>query len=582
MSSSSSFDEYTTRCLEFLVPLFHAADVTLAQLAKHAEHRASPTREDVIKPTPHSAPSNSDTGGDLFTFVTPLADQRDDESHPSEDVHTTRREGHQDRQMCDQVRFDDFELHMSETHPSDLPTTSEAPFYHTRVSSGDDVVLHCNTNRMLGQGVLSRVYAGRLSCSSPIAQTRSGGHSRAATFHDFHDESTMDRDRHNTSRNEQGVLTRDVAVKVWYEPRRRWRDADEFADFWCTLFRMAGSHEGLMDAYGIHVSAAIPRHGGRQGRCEEAYLCCQIVSELGRGGSLDRRVEQRERLAEAEIRAILVDVVATMDWMHRHAGRCHNDVKPHNIVDTSATAAFVHGREGTSSATSPSVRYKLIDWSSSSVLTSRSEVHSKLCHMWRMHLQGEHDSATTRGESRELARMREQSEDRPPLLGTVAFMSPEGCLGLPGSAAGDVWSLGITVFYLATGRVPWTAMEAAVPELIVHHVRHRFRRGCLFPFQCAARSTAADIVSERGKERCVCAQALHDRRGKAHNTAAAAAADGASKEEETPVEGLLLDEMEDHSSYSVELRSFVHMCLADDPLQRPTCEALLKHPFLQR
>ncbi|CAJ1432699.1 unnamed protein product, partial [Effrenium voratum] len=42
-------------------------------------------------------------------------------------------------------------------------------------------------------------------------------------------------------------------------------------------------------------------------------------------------------------------------------------------------------------------------------------------------------------------------------VGTVTYMSPERCLGQDYSFASDIWSVGMVIFELSTGRYPFSA-----------------------------------------------------------------------------------------------------------------------------
>merc|ERR1719263_1951250 len=45
-------------------------------------------------------------------------------------------------------------------------------------------------------------------------------------------------------------------------------------------------------------------------------------------------------------------------------------------------------------------------------------------------------------------------------VGTVTYMSPERCLGEEYSLASDIWSVGMVIYELATGRYPFTNIES--------------------------------------------------------------------------------------------------------------------------
>ncbi|MFE6186111.1 protein kinase [Streptomyces sp. NPDC056465] len=57
-------------------------------------------------------------------------------------------------------------------------------------------------------------------------------------------------------------------------------------------------------------------------------------------------------------------------------------------------------------------------------------------------------------------------------LGTVAYAAPEQARGEPTTEASDVFSLGATLFYLATGRPPYTDMEELAPLELLLRAAH--------------------------------------------------------------------------------------------------------------
>merc|ERR1739848_805428 len=52
-------------------------------------------------------------------------------------------------------------------------------------------------------------------------------------------------------------------------------------------------------------------------------------------------------------------------------------------------------------------------------------------------------------------------------VGTVTYMSPEQCLGNDYSLASDIWSVGMVIYELATGKYPFADLSS-FPELFDH------------------------------------------------------------------------------------------------------------------
>ena len=69
-----------------------------------------------------------------------------------------------------------------------------------------------------------------------------------------------------------------------------------------------------------------------------------------------------------------------------------------------------------------------------------------------------------------LARMTEEASSTGPslVMGTPAFMSPELCQGLPLDGRSDIYSLGVVLYQIVTGRLPFETRAAA--EAIYKHV----------------------------------------------------------------------------------------------------------------
>ncbi len=69
-----------------------------------------------------------------------------------------------------------------------------------------------------------------------------------------------------------------------------------------------------------------------------------------------------------------------------------------------------------------------------------------------------------------LARMTEEASATGPslVMGTPAFMSPELCQGLPADGRSDIYSLGVVLYQVVTGRLPFETRAAA--EAAYKHV----------------------------------------------------------------------------------------------------------------
>ncbi len=134
-----------------------------------------------------------------------------------------------------------------------------------------------------------------------------------------------------------------------------------------------------------------------------------LVMEFLPGGSLAQRLAAGERLAPVQIRRMGLDLIGGLETAH-HRGVVHRDVKPANIFfDARGTA-------------------KLGDFG--------------VAHLVDL------GQTQTGG-----------------LIGTLAYMSPEQITGAPISIAADLYALGITLFEVVTGRLPFLG-----PDFVAQHL----------------------------------------------------------------------------------------------------------------
>ena len=134
-----------------------------------------------------------------------------------------------------------------------------------------------------------------------------------------------------------------------------------------------------------------------------------LVMEYLPGGSLAQRLAGGEKLAAPQIRRMAFDLIAGLEAAH-HRGVVHRDVKPANVFfDARGTA-------------------KLGDFG--------------VAHLVDL------GQTQTGG-----------------LIGTLAYMSPEQITGAPISIAADLYALGVTLFEVVTGRLPFLG-----PDFVAQHL----------------------------------------------------------------------------------------------------------------
>ncbi|PIY51469.1 MAG: hypothetical protein COZ06_04695 [Armatimonadetes bacterium CG_4_10_14_3_um_filter_66_18] len=137
-----------------------------------------------------------------------------------------------------------------------------------------------------------------------------------------------------------------------------------------------------------------------------------MVMELVRGRDLKQLIDEEAPLAPDRAVAIAKQIAEALQVAHA-AGIVHRDVKPHNVLITSED------------------RVKVCDFGIAKAISSDS-----------------------------LSQTRS-------LIGTANYLSPEQALGKPCVPASDLYSLGVVLFELLTGRVPFTG-ETPVAIAVKH------------------------------------------------------------------------------------------------------------------
>ena len=125
-----------------------------------------------------------------------------------------------------------------------------------------------------------------------------------------------------------------------------------------------------------------------------------LVMELVEGGNLKDRIRSSAPLPDAEIRSIGAILASTLDYAHGK-GLVHRDVKPQNVL---------LGEDG---------RPRLTDFGIARAVAS---------------------SGLTRTRA---------------VMGSVQYIAPELARGRPAVPASDIYSLGVVLYEMATGRVPF-------------------------------------------------------------------------------------------------------------------------------
>jgi tetratricopeptide (TPR) repeat protein len=147
-----------------------------------------------------------------------------------------------------------------------------------------------------------------------------------------------------------------------------------------------------------------------------------VVMELLEGRTLTRAIRDRGRLAPERAVFIAAQVADALEAAH-HAGIVHRDLKPDNV--------FLIRRMGTDDYV------KVLDFG---VARLRPEIS------------GLGAQATQTGM----------------IIGTPAYMSPEQCKGEKAMPAADIYALGVILFQMLTGQLPFDG--ATAPMMLVAHM----------------------------------------------------------------------------------------------------------------
>lgn len=146
---------------------------------------------------------------------------------------------------------------------------------------------------------------------------------------------------------------------------------------------------------------------------EQTELAYLVMPYVGRG-TLRDRVERKGQLPLAEVAGFLAQAAAALDYAHAH-GVIHRDVKPQNML------------------LYPDKRLMLGDFGIAKVAAQAA-----------INEDGQQaDPLTTLGH----------------VVGTPDYIAPEQAMGYMVDARADIYSLGVVLFYMVTGRVPFVAPQ---------------------------------------------------------------------------------------------------------------------------
>jgi eukaryotic-like serine/threonine-protein kinase len=155
------------------------------------------------------------------------------------------------------------------------------------------------------------------------------------------------------------------------------------------------------------------------------YMVMAYIS----GGSLSAHLSQLKRKGEVvqlrEILTFLAQVADALGYAHKH-GVIHRDIKPSNVLVQQLEAPEREGDQP--------LRAVVTDFGLAKLLSGGLETRSDM------------------------------------LLGTYPYMSPEQCLQKPYDGRSDLYSLGVMLYQLLTGKLPYD-IRSATDAVLKHHTK---------------------------------------------------------------------------------------------------------------
>ncbi len=197
------------------------------------------------------------------------------------------------------------------------------------------------------------------------------------------------------------VLGRDVALKMLKEP---YTDDEEFVE----RFRREARNAAALSHPNI-----VPVYDGGKAEDGTPYIAMEYMA----GGTLGELIAREGTLDAPEAAAIAIQVARALVEAHRR-GVIHRDVKPHNVFLAESPASPSTAPEGL-----PLGAVKVGDFGIARAAEASTMTESNL------------------------------------ILGTPHYLSPEQAKGEPVGPKSDLYSLGVVLYEMLTGQVPFEAED---------------------------------------------------------------------------------------------------------------------------
>ena len=227
---------------------------------------------------------------------------------------------------------------------------------------------------------------------------------------------------------QQHTPERQVAIKVFLP--RSGMDVKMQKDFYIRFLREAEAareldHANILPIYSYGEQDGLP----------------YIIMPYMQGGTLHEYIRQHGRFSLDEAYRYLEQIASALDYAHEH-GRVHCDVKPANILIASDGRAMLSDF-GIAHIIHPETARGAENQAEANGQTAPASQATQRS-------QGEHG-----GQGPEL------------LMGTPDYISPEQALGHKLDGRSDVYSLGIMLFFLLAGRLPFKA-DSTIAMALLH------------------------------------------------------------------------------------------------------------------
>ena len=207
------------------------------------------------------------------------------------------------------------------------------------------------------------------------------------------------------------TLARPVALKIMH---RQFANQPEFQQRFMQEAQAAArlNHPSIVTVYNFDSKQGL------------LYIVMEYVPGMGMGAYIKQLIKREQVIKLSETLFLIAQAADALGYAHE-SGVVHRDVKPDNILIKRLTQPERPGE--------PPLRVKVTDFGLAKLITG-----------------GMHTATGT-------------------FMGTLPYMSPEQCLGRPLDGRSDIYSLGVMLYQLATGQLPFDIKSPT--DAVVKHMQ---------------------------------------------------------------------------------------------------------------